>query len=158
MAHIIVLNYFSVNTMNCIIVCPMMYVKWMPWNTLFIQWYRANVPHVHVHILSIVLVWLRCSKHDEQTWNYSAHIINGTRKLHVNLSLLFSCMISHGCAPDIPKNKKKSLNDSNNYRVIYSTFVVKERTLYNTIWRIVQKCALDKHLTGSIILNYSNYS
>ena len=49
------------------------------------------------------------------------------------LSLLFSCMVRHGYSPDcilvttissIPKNKRKSLNDSDNYRGIALSSVI----------------------------------
>ena len=55
----------------------------------------------------------------------SDHIINGTRLLRTHITLLFNSMIVHGFAPDdfkmstmvpIPKNKRKSLNYSSNYR------------------------------------------
>ena len=54
-------------------------------------------------------------------------IINGSDKLLYFLSKLFTSMISHGYAPDrlnismmcpIPKNMRKALDDSNNYRAI----------------------------------------
>jgi len=63
---------------------------------------------------------MKGGKHDD-------HVINGTPRLYVCLSLLFSSMIMHGCAPKdfklstlvpIPENKRKSQNDSNNYRAI----------------------------------------
>ena len=55
------------------------------------------------------------------------HIIHASSDLLVHLSLLFTCMIRHGYSPSpflkstiipIPKNVRKSLNDSNNYRGI----------------------------------------
>jgi len=57
----------------------------------------------------------------------SDHIIHGTHKLYIHIALLFNCVISHGFAPvgfrlstliPIPKNRRKSLNDSNNYKAI----------------------------------------
>ena len=57
----------------------------------------------------------------------SDNIRYGTRKLYVHLAFLYNCMIAHGFAPmdfrlstliPIPKNRRKSLNDSNNYRAI----------------------------------------
>jgi len=82
------------------------------------------------------ILFIKGSKHDGQTGHYSDHIINGTHKLHVNLSLLFSSMIFHGCVPDglhlstlipIPKNKRKSLNDSSNCRAIALSSVLGKR-------------------------------
>ena len=58
---------------------------------------------------------------------FSDHIINGSPRLYVQLSLLFSSMLSHGYVPKdfllstlvpIPKNRRKSLNNSDNYRAI----------------------------------------
>jgi hypothetical protein len=91
------------------------------------------------------ILFMKGSKHDGQTGHYSDHIINGTRKLHVFLSLLFSSMIFHGCAPDglhlstlipIPKNKRKSLNDSNNYRAI---------ALSSVLGKLLDRVILSKH-------------
>ena len=76
---------------------------------------------------------MKCNKHDGLTGHYSDHIINGSNTLFVFLSLLFSSMLTHGCASDglkistlvpIPKNKRKSLNDSNNYRAIALSSVI----------------------------------
>ena len=57
----------------------------------------------------------------------SDHIIHGTNKLYVILALLFASFLLHGYSPDsmilgtmipIPKDKRTSLCDSSNYRVI----------------------------------------
>ena len=70
---------------------------------------------------------LKSGKHDGHRGHYSNHLIHGSNRLHVYISLLFDSMLSHGCVPSdlllstlvpIPKNKRKSLNDSNNYRAI----------------------------------------
>ena len=54
-------------------------------------------------------------------------LINACTELHVHLGLLFNSMLIHGVSPcnllistlvPIPKNKNKSLNDSDNYRAI----------------------------------------
>lgn len=58
---------------------------------------------------------------------YTDHLINGGLKLHTFISLLFTAMTRHGYCPPtllastiipIPKNMRKSLNDSGNYRGI----------------------------------------
>ena len=58
---------------------------------------------------------------------FSDHFINGTRKLYVFLSILFTLFLCHGFSPDsmivgtmipIPKNKKKSLCSLSNYKAI----------------------------------------
>ena len=73
---------------------------------------------------------LKRGKHDGNIGYFSDHIINGSPRLYVQLSLLFSSMLSHGYVPKdfllsstpgqvpIPKNRRKSLNNSDNYRAI----------------------------------------
>jgi exonuclease III len=70
---------------------------------------------------------LKYGKQDGYMGLYTDHILNGTDRLTVYLSCLFSSMITHGFTPEamlistlvpIPKNSRKSLNDSNNYRGI----------------------------------------
>ena len=55
------------------------------------------------------------------------HILNGCSQLVIHLSMLFSGMVRHGFSPPsmvlstvipIPKNARKSANDSSNYRVL----------------------------------------
>ena len=57
----------------------------------------------------------------------SDHIIHGSYLLRSHITSLFNVIISHGFAPmdfrlstliPIPKNKRKSRNDSDNYRAI----------------------------------------
>ena len=55
------------------------------------------------HIITVAniyenLVFMKSGKNDGQFGNYSDHIINGTLKLNVYISLLFTSMISHGSA------------------------------------------------------------
>ena len=66
-------------------------------------------------------------KHDGDLGYFSDHIVNASKKYYVFLSLLFKTMLSHSCVPSglllstvtpIPKNKNKSLCNSNNYRGI----------------------------------------
>ena len=70
---------------------------------------------------------LRTNKSDGGEGLYSDHVINGCQSLYVWLSLLFNAMLIHGMSPDsmvvgtmipIPKNKRQSLSNSNNYRSI----------------------------------------
>ena len=57
----------------------------------------------------------------------SDHFIHGNRHLYVLLSIVFTLLLRHGFSPDsmilgtmitIPKDKKKSLCNSSNYRAI----------------------------------------
>ncbi len=70
---------------------------------------------------------LKHGKHDGNNGVYSDHLIHGSNALYIHLSILFSAMLRHGSVPDglrtstlvpIPKSKRKSVNDSNNYRAI----------------------------------------
>ena len=78
-------------------------------------------------IYCVQLQSLKCNKSDGRLGHSTDHIINGTNKLCVYLSLLFTGMLRHGYIPNamlistmvpIPKNQKKSLNSSENYRAI----------------------------------------
>ena len=70
---------------------------------------------------------LKRGKHDGYKGHFSDHVINGTNRLYIQLSLVFNSMLIHGYCPKdfllstlvpIPKNKQKSLNCSDNYRAI----------------------------------------
>ena len=76
---------------------------------------------------------------------FSDHLINGTPNLNVHLSLLLTAMLRHGFSPSqfcmsklipIPKNKKKSLNDSSNYRAI---------AMSNILGKLLDKVILANH-------------
>ena len=73
-------------------------------------------------------------------------LINGCDDLFVHISFLFKAMLVHGTCPSkmlistpvpIPKDKKKSLNDSNNYRSI---------ALGSLVGKVLDKVILDKHV------------
>ena len=58
---------------------------------------------------------------------FSDHFINGTVRYYTLISLLFTCMLSHGVAPSglllstkvpVPKDKRGNKNNSSNYRAI----------------------------------------
>ena len=70
---------------------------------------------------------LKNNKYDIESGCYSDHIINGSTKLNVYLSLLYKLIVTHSYPPSsllhatiipIPQNRKKSLNNPNNYREI----------------------------------------
>ena len=70
---------------------------------------------------------LKKDKTDIDAGHSTNHLIHGDHMLNVLLSLLFNSMLNHGVVPNgmmsgtiipIPKNKLKSLNNSNNYRGI----------------------------------------
>ena len=83
--------------------------------------HKINVSHV-----SMAGKGIKSAKRDG-TNMYTDHLINGSKHLHVHLALMYSSMLSHAFSPiqfctstllAIPKNKGKSLHDSNNYRSI----------------------------------------
>lgn len=70
---------------------------------------------------------LNKGKHEGKRRLFSDHLIHGTGKLHLGLATLFTAMLHHGYVPKgfrestvfpIPKNMRKSLSDSENYRGI----------------------------------------
>ncbi len=72
-------------------------------------------------------------------------LIHGCNILSIHLSFLFNAMVKHGISPrnmlmstlvPIPKNKKKSLNDSSNYRAI---------ALGSVTCKVIDNIILDKH-------------
>ena len=79
------------------------------------------------NIICTCITRLKPGKDDGDLGFKSDHLINGGRRLHVVLSLLFNSMIIHGYTPDtllkstivsIPKDYKASLSSSDNYRGI----------------------------------------
>ena len=76
---------------------------------------------------------LNCGKDDEICDISSDHFINGTEIMFIKLSQLITCMLRHGCSSQlinkavikpIPKDKKKSLSDSKNYRAIAKNTII----------------------------------
>ena len=70
---------------------------------------------------------LKSGKYDGSEGLFSDHFIHGTHRFYVILSILYTSMLSHGFSPNsmilgimipIPKDKKKSLCNSGNYRAI----------------------------------------
>ena len=89
--------------------------------------------NVDVNCVSTAIKLLKKGKSDGTCNITTDHLINGSGKLVVYLSLLFNCMIKHGSVPSgflesqivpIPKNKRKSLNDISNYRGIAVSSVI----------------------------------
>ena len=86
----------------------------------------------HTHSISVIHVQkaihkLKSDKSDCTDQLFSDHFINGTDRFFTLISLLFTCMLTHGVAPSglllstmipVPKDKRASKSDSNNYRAI----------------------------------------
>ena len=88
---------------------------------------------------------LKASKADAAEGLMSDHFINACEELYVHISLLLTSMLKHSVAPlnmlkstlvPIPKNAKKSMNDSNNYRSI---------ALSSIICKVFDNIVLAKH-------------
>jgi len=84
-------------------------------------------PSITPDCVSRAISRMKARKSDGVSGHSSDHLLNATPKLHTHLALLFSSMLIHGAVPTdmtistlvpIPKNRRKSLNDSNNYRAI----------------------------------------
>ena len=108
----------------------------------------------HSHCCTVDIVTkcisnLNHGKMDGNKGHSTDHLIHGTRKLNTYLSLLFTSMLTHAATPydmllstiiPIPKNKRKSLNDSENYRgIALSSSICK---LFDWILLISNKCIL----------------
>ena len=90
----------------------------------------------HIFTVKDVATAMKKLKHYKSDGNivhFSEYLINGSHKLHVFLSFLYNIMLIHGSSPDelltativpIPKDKKKSLCQSSNYRGIALSSIV----------------------------------
>ena len=99
---------------------------------------------INVNDVMYMVKSLKPGKHDGNKGHFSNHLISGTNRLYCYISLLFDSMISHGFVPKdfllstlipIPKNRRKSLNCSDNYRAI---------ALSSVMGKLLDKILLDK--------------
>ena len=102
--------------------------------------HKINISHV-----SMAVKGIKSAKRDGTCNMYTDHLINGSKHLHVHLALMYSSMLSHAFSPiqfctstliAIPKNKRKSLHDSNTYRSI---------ALSNVLSKLLGTIILMKH-------------
>ena len=111
-------------------------------------------------IVKMYIGKLNSGKDDDDIGFKSDHIINGTHRLNVLLSLLFNSMISHGYTPtvllkstivSIPKDNKASLSNSDNYRGI---------SLFNSIYKLFDHVILylykDQFQSSDMQFGYKN--
>ena len=96
---------------------------------------------------------LKAGKSSGQSNIFSDHVLNGNDELYIHMSLLFNLMASHAQAPadmlsstliPIPKNRRKSLNSSDNYRSI---------ALSSIFGKVLENIVIQQH---GELLNTSN--
>ena len=84
-------------------------------------------PIINVHDVGNVINGLKTGKADGSSGLSSDHFINAGSEFAVHVSMLFSALLVHGCAPadmcactivPIPKGKNANIGDSSNYRGI----------------------------------------
>ena len=106
---------------------------------------RCYDHHIHVQDVKVAMDQLKSGKHGGHKCLFIDHLIHGNDRLHVMLSLLLSNMITHNIVPDdllesvlipIPKDKRKSLNDSKNYRAI---------AMGSILLKLLDLCILNRH-------------
>ena len=119
-----------INIKICITLFHLILMTWIIYWLWWLNWLMKTV----MLIIRIVLSRLMMSSRLYLRLNmakgmdiYTDHCINGTNKLYIVLSLLFSGMIVHDFSTDglnistiqpLVKNKCKSLNDSSNFRAV----------------------------------------
>lgn len=95
--------------------------------------------------VEIAVKRLKPHKVDGKFETYSDNIINCCDSMYTHLSHMFNCMLSHNIVPDdmllstiipIPKSRKKSLNESGNYRSI---------ALSSIIGKVLDSIIMDKN-------------
>ena len=95
----------------------------------------TTVPHVQV-----VIKKLKAAKSDCTDHLVSDQFFNGTDRLFTLIYLSFTCMLSHDVSPlgllcstmvPVPKDKRGSKSDSNNYRAIAISSIL--RKLFDSI-------------------------
>ena len=86
-----------------------------------------------VHDLALAVKCLKQGKHDGHVGFYSDHLRLAPQRFLSGLALTLNALLVHGVVPDemrlstvspIPKNKRKSVNDSDNYRAIALSSIV----------------------------------
>jgi hypothetical protein len=101
--------------------------------------------HIRVEDVAKAIGRLKRGKSDGNPTLMSDHVINGCRALFVHLARLFTMMLTHSLVPakmlhsvlvPIPKNQKKSLSDSSNYRSI---------AISSVLGKVLDNIVIEKH-------------
>ena len=129
----------------------------------------VRIPVISVQGVALAVGEMKTGKRDANHMLFTDHLVHGTNRLFVMLSLFFTSAVVHGCIPSeintstlvpIPKNTKKSLNDSDNYRAI---------ALSSIFGKLFDKIILKKYYSvfittdqqfwlGGVIEHVSDYS
>ena len=103
--------------------------------------------------LNLCVKRLKSGKHDGNLGQYSDHLRLAPQRFLCCITMIINSMLQHGIVPQemclstvspIPKNKRKSLNDSDNYRAI---------ALSSVIGKLLDKILITK-CTGPVFLKH----
>ena len=120
----------------------------------------CNIPDNHnvsTFIVRNAINSLKKGKDDEIFEMYSDHFVNAPESVQVALSQIITLMLRHGTTSQIinksvikpiPKNKQKSLSDSNNYRAISKNTIVSKIIDYVIIQLIKDKMSTSAYQFG----------
>ncbi len=110
--------------------------RWSRFRIKFNNKLCSNSFNQYVITVSAVIngiVHLKHGKTDGTEGLYSDHLINGCDSLYVYLTMMFNAMLIHHICPEsillgtmvlIPKNKKQSLYNSDNYKAITLSIII----------------------------------
>ena len=93
----------------------------------------VNDHNVTCNVVKNAIGKLKKGKDDEVYEMYSDHFINAPESFHLALSQIITCMLKHGTTSQlinkaiikpIPKDKQKSLSESNNYMAISKNSII----------------------------------
>ena len=109
------------------------------------EWHRDCDEHA-IRVADVVAMAnkLKPDKHDGDKGHYSNHLRLASHRFMCCVSVLLNAMLIHGSVPrgfqlctiiPIPKNKRKSVNDSENYRAI---------ALHSILGKLLDKIILHK--------------
>ena len=102
--------------------------------------------HISVENIASAIKHIKPGEHDGSDNVSTDHIINAPPELYRHLAILFSKMLQYGYTPKqfrlsklipIPKNKRKSLNDSTNYRAIALSSIF-GKVLIGLYWKCIR--------------------
>ena len=117
----------------------------------------ANNHTVTCNVVKNAIMKLKKGKDDEVYEMYSDHFINAPESIHTVFSQIITCMLKHGTTSQIinksvikpiPKDKRKSLSDSSNYRAISKNSIISKIIDYVIIQLIDDKMTTSAYQFG----------